>query len=71
MNFKKTLIGIALGFSCAVIASAQEQNGVPKLVIDSETHDFGQVKSGTPLSYSFKIKNKGNADLLIKSVSPG
>jgi hypothetical protein len=77
MTFKKVLIEVVLGLSCAVAVLAQadksqdQQSGVPRLVIDADTHDFGQVKSGTPLSYSFKIRNKGNADLLIKSVTPG
>ena len=44
---------------------------VPFLVIDSATHDFGELKSGTPLRYAFKIKNTGKADLIIESVSPG
>ncbi|HXU40604.1 MAG TPA: DUF1573 domain-containing protein [Blastocatellia bacterium] len=43
----------------------------PMLVIESLTHDFGEVKAGTPLRYAFKIKNAGKADLLINNVSPG
>lgn len=43
----------------------------PLMVIDSFTHDFGEVKAGTPLRYIFKVKNQGKADLLINSVSPG
>ena len=43
----------------------------PMLVIDSFTHDFGEVKAGTPLRYVFKVKNQGKADLLINNVSPG
>jgi hypothetical protein len=43
----------------------------PKLVIESYTHDFGEVKSGEPLRYAFKIKNEGNADLVINNVAPG
>jgi hypothetical protein len=43
----------------------------PLLVIGSFTHDFGEVKPGTPLRYAFKIKNEGKADLLINSVTPG
>jgi hypothetical protein len=43
----------------------------PALVIESFTHDFGEVKAGTPLRYAFKIKNQGKVDLLINSVSPG
>ena len=43
----------------------------PMMVIDSLTHDFGEVKAGTPLRYAFKVKNTGNSDLLINNVSPG
>jgi hypothetical protein len=43
----------------------------PVLVIESFTHDFGEVKPGSPLRYAFKIRNEGKADLLINSVSPG
>jgi len=40
-------------------------------MIESFTHDFGEVKAGTPLRYAFKIRNMGKADLLINSVAPG
>lgn len=43
----------------------------PQMVIESLTHDFGEVNAGTPLRYAFKVKNAGNADLLINSVTPG
>ena len=43
----------------------------PLMVIDSYTHDFGEVKAGTPLRFAFKVKNQGKADLLINNVSPG
>jgi hypothetical protein len=39
-------------------------------VIDSFTHDFGEVKAGTSLRYAFKVKNQGKADLLIRDVAP-
>jgi hypothetical protein len=45
--------------------------GSPKLVIESFTKDFGDVLSGAPLKYSFKIKNEGTTDLLIQNVAPG
>jgi hypothetical protein len=62
----------------SLIAVAQERqtpagpngNSAPLLVIESMTHDFGEVKSGTPLRYAFKIKNEGKADLLINNVAP-
>jgi len=46
-------------------------NGAPAMVIDSYTHDFGEVKAGTPLRYAFKVKNEGKADLVISNVAPG
>jgi hypothetical protein len=45
-------------------------NAGPKLVIESPEHSFGKVKPGTPLTYTFKVRNEGQADLEIKSVSP-
>jgi hypothetical protein len=55
-----------------VLAFGQEHpNGsAPKLVTQSFTHDFGEVKPGEPLKYSFIIKNEGNANLQITSVAP-
>lgn len=51
--------------------SASAQDGAnPKLSIPSLEHSFGSVKAGTPLSYSFQIKNEGKVDLEIKSVNP-
>jgi hypothetical protein len=42
----------------------------PKLVIESTEHQFGDVTPGTPLEYSFEIKNTGDADLQILRVKP-
>jgi hypothetical protein len=43
----------------------------PKLVIAAPEHSFGNVKPGTPLTHTFKVRNEGQADLEIKSVKPG
>ncbi|HSE37865.1 MAG TPA: DUF1573 domain-containing protein [Blastocatellia bacterium] len=51
--------------------SGGASSATPLMVIDSFTHDFGEVKAGTPLRYSFKVKNQGKADLVINNVSPG
>jgi hypothetical protein len=84
MKIVKTIGAFAFLMLLVVAAVAQDKqppaqpNGgstpagaAPKLVIESYTHDFGEVKGGTPLRYAFKIKNTGNADLVINSVSPG
>jgi hypothetical protein len=74
MNLRKIILPLSLVLAVATTAMAQgtpAPAGEPKLVLKSFTHDFGEVKSGTPLQYSFIIKNEGKADLLIKSVAPG
>ncbi len=43
----------------------------PVLVIDELVHDFGEVRPGQRLTWAFKLKNEGDADLLIQSVAPG
>jgi uncharacterized protein DUF1573 len=69
---------IAVFLATAVVAQEKNQNaptngsgGGPQLTIESLTHDFGEVKAGQPLRYSFKVKNTGTADLTINSVTPG
>lgn len=51
-------------------AMALSQGKQPKLATQSFTHDFGEVKAGEPLNYSFIIRNEGDAELQIKSVAP-
>jgi hypothetical protein len=83
MKIRKAFSAIAL-FVLLVVAVAAGQNkspnqpnggsasnAAPLMVIDSFTHDFGEVKAGSPLRFAFKVKNQGKADLLINSVSPG
>ena len=77
MKLRNTTIVVALALMIAAAAMAQEKpasgsaTGSPKLVIASMSHDFGEVKPGTALKYSFTFKNQGKADLLIHSVTPG
>lgn len=76
MNLRRIIAALALVLALALTAAAQQDSGAkpaegPKLVIESLTHDFGEIKSGTPLRYAFKIKNAGKSDLLIQSVTPG
>ena len=82
MNLRKAISAVALAAVLVMPVAAQQHqspshpNGdaasaAPLLVIDSFTHDFGEVKAGTALRYAFKIKNHGKADLQIISVNPG
>lgn len=61
---------VALSILTMVFSISAQGGGKARLSIPSLEHSFGSVKAGTPLTYSFEIKNEGNVDLEIKSVSP-
>lgn len=42
---------------------------LPKFTFTNDTYDFGQIKQGEKVSYSFKFKNTGNTPLIISSAS--
>lgn len=69
MKSKTAFAAIASLLLLVFSVSAQDV-GKPKVSIPSLEHSFGSVKAGTPLTYSFEIKNDGKVDLEIKSVSP-
>ena len=45
-------------------------NKIAKIEFETDFYDFGSVKQGEKLSYSFKFKNTGTADLVIADVIP-
>lgn len=61
---------VVLSLMIFVFSVSAQDGGKPKLSIPSLEHSFGSVKAGTPLTYSFQIKNEGKVDLEIRSVSP-
>lgn len=42
---------------------------VPVIVFDEDLHDFGRLSAGENISYSFRFRNTGNADLIITDCS--
>ena len=76
MKSKTTLIFIALFLVTVFSVAAKEKPSpqplgtAPKLAIAAFEHNFGSVKAGTPLTFTFKVKNEGDADLEIKNVAP-
>jgi hypothetical protein len=73
MKSKLALTALSLMLLLSFSVTAQEKGpaGTPKMELASPDHYFGAVKAGTPLTYSFKIKNTGNGPLEIKNVAPG
>ena len=49
---------------------AQETVG-PKMVIEQTDYDAKEVKQGDIINHAFKVMNKGDQPLEIKSVKPG
>jgi len=72
MKTKNILLFFALAMTLAFSVSANEspRSGGPRLVMASVEHSFGVVKPGTPLTYTFEVRNEGEASLEIKNVSP-
>jgi hypothetical protein len=44
----------------------QQKRNAPKIVFTSESYDFGTVKEGDPVKFSFEFKNDGTDDLIIR-----
>lgn len=61
------------GISTDIIKNPNSANGydesqsMPKIVFETDMHDFGQLMAGEVISYSFKFTNTGDADLVISS----
>jgi len=72
MKSKNIFLFFALAMTLAFSVSANEtpRSGGPRLVMASAEHSFGVVKPGTPLTYTFEVRNEGEASLEIKNVSP-
>lgn len=57
--------------SCNSTSNEKKNNkykGDPKLVIQPENHNFGNLEAGDVISFSFKIENRGQNVLSIDSV---
>lgn len=47
----------------------QVKEAMPVITFDSEVHDFGRLSAGESISYSFRFRNTGNADLILSGAS--
>jgi hypothetical protein len=72
MKSRKIFVLFSLVVTLAFSASANDasRSGGPRLVMAAVEHSFGTVKPGTPLTYTFEVRNEGETTLEIKNVSP-
>jgi hypothetical protein len=50
-------------------AEGSTTDGLPQIQFNQTEHDFGKVIQGERVTYAFKFKNTGDADLVIGSIS--
>ena len=46
-----------------------DQKSLPVMDFDKTNHDFGEIKAGEKVSYSFRFVNRGRRDLVIQNAS--
>jgi hypothetical protein len=67
-NMKKIVplyIALILAFSGLSAAAKTKKPAVPEIKLIPEVWNFGKISQGDRVSYSFKVKNVGKADLVI------
>jgi hypothetical protein len=52
------------------VANKKPEGPLPVAVFNATTHDFGVIKEGDVVNYSFSVKNTGEAPLLIENARP-
>ena len=60
------LFASALVFSIAVMAQAKNDDIVK---FNTDKHDFGKIKQGTPVIYFFEIKNTSDKPIVVENAS--
>lgn len=50
-------------------ADGNSNADLPEIKFEEETHDFGRITQGEKVTYNFKFKNTGGANLIISSAS--
>ena len=60
------LLASAIVFSLAIMAQ-QKPDDVIKM--NTETHSFGKVKQGNPVTYYFEITNKSDKPIVVENAS--
>ncbi len=68
--WKQIVIVLSLATACGTAAAAtpaQEQRG-PRIEINQERYDFGNVKQGDEAVHVFEFKNSGDDVLIIQRV---
>ena len=63
---KILLLSTAFMFSLAIMAQPKPDDVIK---VNAETHDFGKIKQGEPVTFVFEIKNISDKPLVVESTS--
>jgi len=48
----------------------EQVENAPRIIVENDRFNFGQMKKGEKLEFTFVLKNEGNNDLLIRKLKP-
>ncbi|GGH19695.1 DUF1573 domain-containing protein [Sphingobacterium alkalisoli] len=66
MNKVLNVVAVVLAFISLNAMSV----AIGEFKFEKETHDFGSIPQGTPVSHEFKFTNGGDAPIIISEVAP-
>ena len=64
------ILAVLAGFTQAA-EEKEEKKAVPVIHIEEPVYDFKQISQGEVVKHDFRVFNRGNSALEIKSVKPG
>lgn len=47
-----------------------QRDNMPEILFENKSHNFGDVKQGEQVNYTFHFKNAGKSDLIVDTVVP-
>ncbi|HVG11460.1 MAG TPA: DUF1573 domain-containing protein [Flavisolibacter sp.] len=59
------------GLFGALVVNAQDKKAEEVVKVNSETHDFGKIKQGVPVTTDFVLNNISGQPLIIENVTAG
>jgi uncharacterized protein DUF1573 len=68
----KLIFGVSIAFAAMAgrVAAADQAATGPKIQFETPVYDFGKVKSGDPVKYTFIFTNAGDELLILTNVQP-